>query len=238
MSGLISLAKKRSGVSSENLEEDGWDDDWDSWSWDPASWDLSSWDASWDASWDPYSWDPAWGDGWGWEAWDETWDDEAPKKKKAKKKPDKAEKPPKAEQAEKPQKVEKPAKAAKAAKAVDFSFAAPFSGVVNALEPKTGNLLIECAAVSHQFGRPAMIQPNGNPMNAKVGSIITFRLSPRNELPIASDVVLNGFDKDVGYSFENIADDGADGSGFLKGKGPSPKGKGEKGKWDGDPAGT
>jgi len=70
-------------------------------------------------------------------------------------------------------------------------------------------------------------------MNAKVGSIITFRLSPQNELPIASDVVLNGFDQEIGDAFENIADDGANGSGFLKGKGPSLKGKGEKGKWDG-----
>eukprot|EP00439_Symbiodinium_sp_Y106_P080138 s123_g18.t3 len=237
MSGLISLAKKRSGVSSENLEEDGWDEDWDSWTWDASSWDPSSWDpSSWD-SWDLWSWDAAWSDAWGWEGWEESWADEAPKKKKAKKEPDKAEKPIKAEK-EKPQKVDKPAKAAKAAKAVDFSFASSFSGVVNAVEPKTGNLLIDCAAVSHHFGRPAIIQPKENPMNAKVGSIITFRLSPQNELPIASDVVLNGFDQEIGDAFENIADDGANGSGFLKGKGPSLKGKGEKGKWDGDPACT
>eukprot|EP00439_Symbiodinium_sp_Y106_P079786 s123_g18.t1 len=230
MSGLISLAKKRSGVSSENLEEDGWDEDWDSWTWDASSWDPSSWDpSSWD-SWDLWSWDAAWSDAWGWEGWEESWADEAPKKKKAKKEPDKAEKPIKAEK-EKPQKVDKPAKAAKAAKAVDFSFASSFSGVVNAVEPKTGNLLIDCAAVSHHFGRPAIIQPKENPMNAKVGSIITFRLSPQNELPIASDV-------EIGDAFENIADDGANGSGFLKGKGPSLKGKGEKGKWDGDPACT
>ncbi|CAE7577374.1 unnamed protein product, partial [Symbiodinium pilosum] len=102
-----------------------------------------------------------------------------------------------------------------AAPASALNFKLSFSGVVNALEPKSGNLLIDCAAVSRHFGRPAMIAPSANPMNAQVGSILTFRLDPKKELPMAENVVLNGFDQEVGDAYERVTDDGFGGAGFL-----------------------
>lgn len=81
-----------------------------------------------------------------------------------------------------------------------------FSGVVNAVEPKSGNLLIDCAAITQAFGRPPLIRPNENRMNARVGSMVVFGLQP-GDIPVATDIVINGFDSDIGLRDDPVRDD-------------------------------
>eukprot|EP00438_Fugacium_kawagutii_P015891 Skav226664 [mRNA] locus=scaffold861:26313:27089:+ [translate_table: standard] len=107
-----------------------------------------------------------------------------------------------------------------------------FSGVVNAIEPKSGNLLIDCPTVSQIFGRPPSIKPDDNRMNARVGSMVVFGLLP-GETPIATEVVINGFDSEIGMRPDPVQNDNCDVAGLLPGKGKkreSYKGKNWGGK--------
>lgn len=109
-----------------------------------------------------------------------------------------------------------------------------FSGVVNAIEPKSGNLLIDCPTISQIFGRPPSIKPDENRMNARVGSMVVFGLLP-GETPVATDVVINGFDSEIGLRPDPVQNDNCDVAGLLPGKGKireSYKGK----NWDGKSA--
>eukprot|EP00490_Sorites_sp_Unknown_P023794 CAMPEP_0114639268 /NCGR_PEP_ID=MMETSP0191-20121206/1073_1 /TAXON_ID=126664 /ORGANISM="Sorites sp." /LENGTH=168 /DNA_ID=CAMNT_0001851111 /DNA_START=317 /DNA_END=819 /DNA_ORIENTATION=+ len=109
-----------------------------------------------------------------------------------------------------------------------------FSGVVNAIEPKSGNLLIDCPAISQVFGRPPLIRPEENRMNARVGSMVVFALQP-GEMPVAIDVAINGFDSDIGLRPDPVKNDNCDVAGLL----PKGNGRGDisakgrfKGKFD------
>lgn len=102
-----------------------------------------------------------------------------------------------------------------------------FSGVVNAVEPKTGNLLIDCAMITQAFGRPPLIRPSENHMNARVGSMVVFALQP-GDTPAATDIVINGFDSDIGLRDDPVRDDNCgDVAGLLPGKSAA------KGTWKG-----
>lgn len=93
-----------------------------------------------------------------------------------------------------------------------------FSGVVNAIEPKSGNLLVDCPTISQIFGRPPSIKPDENRMNARVGSMVVFGLLP-GETPVATEVVINGFDSEIGLRPDPVQNDNCDVAGLLPGKG-------------------
>lgn len=95
-----------------------------------------------------------------------------------------------------------------------------FSPVVNAVEPKSGNLLIDCAAITQVFGRPPLIRPSENRMNARVGSMVVFGLQP-GDIPVATDIVINGFDSDIGLRDDPVRDDNCgEVAGLLPGQRP------------------
>ena len=106
-----------------------------------------------------------------------------------------------------------------------------FSGVVNAVEPKSGNLLIDCTAITLAFGRPALIRPSENRMNARVGSMVVFGLQP-GDVPVATDIVINGFDSEIGLRDDPVQDDNCgEVAGLLPGQRPL------KGTWKGKKGG-
>ncbi|CAJ1354544.1 unnamed protein product [Effrenium voratum] len=111
-----------------------------------------------------------------------------------------------------------------------------FSGVVTALQPRSGDLLIDCPAIARVFGRPPVIRAAANDMGARVGSIVVFRLRPGPD-PVATDIVINGFDWELGDAeAEGVTEDGAERPGFLPGMRPFLKGKskGEAKGWFGE----
>ena len=183
----------------------------------PVSSDVSSAWHSWDESWESNLWEP-WQNQWGWQKDDWTWQDAEPKGRGKGKKRDKntgktMKKPSTGEASQVKTSICAPA---------DLPEGLSFSGVVNAFEPKSGNLLIDCPSVSQIFGRPPFIRPEDNGMNARVGSMVVFRLH-RGEIPVVSDVAINGFDSEVGLQPDSVQSDDADVAGFL------PNAKGAKG---------
>lgn len=89
------------------------------------------------------------------------------------------------------------------------------SGVVNAQDPWTGHLLIDCPAIQQLYQHPAIILPKHNTSNVRLGSIVVFRVQPEGGLPVACDIAVNGFDIEVGQRPDKVRDDHCDGAGFL-----------------------
>lgn len=180
--------------------------------------DFSSAWHSWE-SWESNLWEP-WEDQWGWQKGDWGWQHAESKGRGKGKKRDKNT----GKTTKKQSNGETPQVETSVCAPADLPEGLSFSGVVNAFEPKSGNLLIDCPSVSQIFGRPPFIRPEDNGMNARVGSMVVFRLHP-GEVPVVSDVAINGFDSEVGLQPDSVQSDDGDVAGCL----PHAKGKGARG---------
>lgn len=79
-----------------------------------------------------------------------------------------------------------------------------YSGVVTGTEQSTGNLLIDCAVIMSTLGQPVVINDQDNPGGVRVGSILCFKveLIGNGGIPLAKDIVINGFDDQVALGVE------------------------------------
>lgn len=88
--------------------------------------------------------------------------------------------------------------------AVPINPSISYSGVVTGMEQSTGNLLIDCAVIMSTLGQPVVIHDEDNPGGVRVGSILCFKveLIGNGGIPLAKDIVINGFDDQVASGFD------------------------------------
>ena len=222
-SSLRMLKQKRTGYDAPHVSPD-------------FSSDWHSWDDSWESN---NLWEPASKNQLGWQKGDWGWQHAESKGRGKDKKRDKNTEKTMKKQSNAAQQVSTSFPLQQAACApADLLADLSFSGVVNAFEPKSGNLLIDCPSVSQIFGRPPFIRPEDNGMNARVGSMVVFKLQP-GEVPVVSDFAINGFDSEVGLRPDPVHSDDCEMAGFLNAKGKDASGeKGQKGSFGGKSPGN